>query len=787
MGRNYGKFYIRKSDKEEGKMKNTVVIKKCWKTYITMFLLAAGIVLMFPSITLAASSPMVKYFGGSNWEVFNGVDQTQDGGYVIVGHSSSNNGDMEGLNKRSSDAVIVKYSADAEVQWVKTFGGSSIDSFQSVKATKDGGFIAVGSSSSIDMDMGNSRKKTREGEQDTSNVDAIIVKFNSQGDVEWYKDFGGSERDIFNAVIETPAGDFIVVGESESGDGDLFNLALGKSDAIFARYSHDGAFRDAFSYGGSSNDGFNDLVQLSDGSIVAVGYSGSRDKDMIGTGTSLLKGIIVKIDKDLSIAWATSVDLTDHEYERLVSSPGNGFQDVKLTHDQGFIVVGKGTYIDHIANGSGNLNEDGRIYKFNSFGQEEWQDSYTNQAYTRFFGVAQEDNGSYVVVGDSYMPEAKKIIALRYDAHGVRLWEKEDEGSRNRYLLNLMVKGDQFVAVGSKYIQGRSDEGLLYIGRFEEANGKLIMTPNTQPDNSTQSKQIKVNETERLWGNDRYETAVAISKSGWDKADNVVLVSGNNFPDALVGSSYAYLKNSPILLTPSEQLDSRVNTEIQRLGAKTITILGNTSSVSPKIEEQLNQNYLVTRISGIEVYDTAVKLGAEIRQLKPFDTVIIATQDNFPDTLAIAPYSARETIPILFTEKDRLRSDTKKALQDWKIKNAIIVGGTGVVSLAVDLELDALGLTINRLGGEDRYDTALEIAKHFGAEKGHTAISVATGENYPDALTGAILSAKNNTPLILVRQDSAKTSIVEYLNTLSLKKATIFGGASIVSDELFGK
>ncbi|AFM00240.1 cell wall-binding protein [Desulfitobacterium dehalogenans ATCC 51507] len=757
------------------------------KAYITMVFLALAIALLVPSTALALSSPTIQYFGGSNWEVFNGVDNTHDGGYVVVGHSSSNNGNLEGLNKKYADAVIVKFSADAEVQWVKTFGGSFIDSFQSVKQTKDGGYIAVGSSSSVDMDMNNSRKKAREAGQDSSNDDAIIVKFNSLGEVEWFKDFGGSQRDSFNGVVETPEGDFIAVGESESKDGDLSGLALGNCDAIYARYNHDGTFMGAHSYGGSLGDGFNDLVLLSDGSIVAVGYSSSNDKDMKGAGASMLKGIVVKINKDLSIPWATSVDLADPSYQRLVYSSGNGFQDVKVTDDQGFIVVGKGTYIDQKADGNSNMNEDGRIYKFNSLGQEEWHDTYINQAYTRFFGVAQDQSGSYMVVGDSYMPEAKKIIALRYDPHGVRLWDKEDEGSRSRYLLSLVAKGDHFVAVGSKYIQGKSEEGLLYIGRFEEANNKLIMAPNTGSHSADTTAQLKVSETERLSGNDRYETAIAISKKGWEKSENVILVNGNNFPDALVGSSFAYLKNAPILITASDKLDNRVSAEIQRLGAKTIAILGNSSSVSQPIENQLKERYQVTRIGGAEIYDTAVKLGEEIKKIKPFDTVIIATQSNFPDALAIAPYSAKETIPILFTEKDRLRPDTKKALAEWEIRNAIIIGGTGVVSLDVDLELDALGLTITRLGGEDRYDTALEIAKQFGTENPYSAIAVATGENYPDALTGAVLAAKHNAPLILVRKNKVKNTVTEYLNPLGLEKATIFGGTGVVLDEIFRK
>ncbi|MGE4272133.1 MAG: cell wall-binding repeat-containing protein [Desulfitobacterium sp.] len=749
-----------------------------------LILLAIFFLPLIPSSVLAASSPTVQYVGGSDWEVFNDVDQTRDGGYVVVGHSSSNNGHLEGLNKKQSDAVIVKFSAAAEVQWLKTFGGSSIDSFQSVRQTRDGGYIAAGSSYSVDMDMDNSNKRIREGEQDELNGDAIIVKFSPIGEVEWSKDFGGGQLDGFNAVVETETGSFLVVGESESVDGDLVKLSQGKSDAIYASYDQAGTFLGAQSYGGSSGDGFNDLALLTDGSFVAVGYSSSHDGDLQGTGTSLLKGIIVKISDDLRMTWKTSVDLTDPEYQRLIYSSSNGFQDIKTTTDRGFIVVGKGANVDLKTDGNGIINEDGWIGKFDSKGQVEWYDTYKNQAYTRFSGVAQDQDGTYMVVGDSYMPAAKKIIALRYDARGVRLWEKEDGGSRNRCLMSLLALGDRFAAVGSKYIQGRSDEGLLYIGNFEDSNEKLIMDPNTRSSTTESSSQIQSKDRERLGGDTRYETATAISKRGWEKAEQVFLVDANNFPDALVGSSLAYQKNAPILITPTERLDPNTSAEIQRLGARTITILGNYTSVSRAVEEQLKQNYQVIRISGAEVFDTAVKVGEELRKATPFDTVIIATQDNFPDTLAIAPYAAKESFPILFTHRDSLRADTKQAIKDWGIENVIISGGLGVVSMAVDLELDALGVTINRLGGDDRYDTALEIAKHFRTGSPYKAISVATGENYPDALTGAVFAAKNNTPLILVRVNGAKENVIVYLNALSLDKAFIFGGLGVVSDHV---
>lgn len=307
------------------------------------------------------------------------------------------------------------------------------------------------------------------------------------------------------------------------------------------------------------------------------------------------------------------------------------------------------------------------------------------------------------------------------------------------------------------------------------------------PPVTNDAPSIKVSNIARLAGADRYKTAVAISQSGWTQSDNVILADGNNYPDALVGSSYAYLKNAPILTTPSDKLNSDISGEIARLKAKTVYILGNKTSISQGVEDELSQKYTVVRICGTDIFDTAVKVGEEIRKTNKFDTVAISSQNGFADALAIAPFSARNNMPILFSGKDSLRTDTLQALKDWNIKNVVIVGGTGVVSSAVEDNLKSMGITVTRLAGQDRYATALEIIKHFAPSEGYKSISICAGENYPDALAGAALAAKNNTPLVLVSKDSVSEAMAQYINKNTLDKSYIFGGTGVVSDKVIGK
>lgn len=121
---------------------------------------------------VSAQTSNITTFGGSQSDYGYGIFATNDGGFVVVGASNSNDGHLAGLNKGKHDATIAKYSRNGILQWVKTFGGSENDVFETATTTADGGYIVVGRSFSNDGDM-----------QDISkgNYDAITVRFDHNG------------------------------------------------------------------------------------------------------------------------------------------------------------------------------------------------------------------------------------------------------------------------------------------------------------------------------------------------------------------------------------------------------------------------------------------------------------------------------------------------------------------------------------------------------------------------------------------------------------------------------
>lgn len=137
-------------------------------------------------------------------------------------------------------------------------------------------------------------------------------------------------------------------------------------------------------------------------------------------------------------------------------------------------------------------------------------------------------------------------------------------------------------------------------------------------------------EGDRISGDNRYLTAVAVSQAGWEKSDIVILARGDQYADALTGVSLAHKLEAPILLTTSNVLHEAAHAEIIRLEAKEIVILGGTSAVSQGVEDMLKSLGLtVRRISGVNRYATAAAIAAEVAP-EGTDTAVVAFGENFP-------------------------------------------------------------------------------------------------------------------------------------------------------------
>ncbi|WP_422123926.1 cell wall-binding repeat-containing protein [Planococcus sp. X10-3] len=282
-------------------------------------------------------------------------------------------------------------------------------------------------------------------------------------------------------------------------------------------------------------------------------------------------------------------------------------------------------------------------------------------------------------------------------------------------------------------------------------------------------EKAKPEETTRISGASRYDTAVAISKVGWKTADTVVLATAGNFPDALAGGPLAYQENAPILLTRTATLTKETKAEIARLGAKKVIILGSKGAVSLEVESELKQMGLtIDRIGGKNRYDTAAMIAKRLNSKE----AVVAYGLNFPDVLSISAYASRNGIPILLTRTDKLPAETETALESTMKTH--VIGSTGAVGAEV---FQALPNPV-RYGGKDRYATGLEVNSKL--KMGNGKAFIATGRNFPDALAGSVLAAKNDAPILLVKGEAIPEATAIQLG--NYESYAIFGGTGAVGE-----
>lgn len=300
-------------------------------------------------------------------------------------------------------------------------------------------------------------------------------------------------------------------------------------------------------------------------------------------------------------------------------------------------------------------------------------------------------------------------------------------------------------------------------------------------------------------GDDRYETAVAASLAAYPDgldpagAKTVIVATGLNWPDALGGAALAGALDGPVLLVKSNSAPAAVRGEIKRLGAEKVIIIGGESAVGPRVFDTLKAAELdVTRIWGDDRYETADKVALRvIDELGAgYDgTALFATGASFADAVAAAPLAAGKKWPLFLVHPATgIGAGTWAAMSD--VDGAVILGGKAAVSTAVAKSLkDAPGVAnVDRLGGDDRYETAAKIAK-YGVDEaglGWNLVAITTGEDFPDALAGGVLQGNVGSVMLLTRRTAlhAETRRALADNSDAITTVTFLGGLDAVNESV---
>lgn len=187
----------------------------------------------------------------------------------------------------------------------------------------------------------------------------------------------------------------------------------------------------------------------------------------------------------------------------------------------------------------------------------------------------------------------------------------------------------------------------------------------------------------------------------------------------------------------------------------------------------------INRISGSDRYETAIEI-AKAGWPKGADNVVLATGSTFPDALAGAPLAFQMNAPILLTPKGKLDERVRKLIEDLGVKKVTILGGTSAISSAVEKELkNEMKLTVNRIKGENRYETAAAIAATLLPNR--TAV-VVYGGNFPDALSMAPYAAMYGYPIYLTDKNELSKATKDAMANYT--KTYVIGGPNAVSEKV---
>jgi putative cell wall-binding protein len=307
-------------------------------------------------------------------------------------------------------------------------------------------------------------------------------------------------------------------------------------------------------------------------------------------------------------------------------------------------------------------------------------------------------------------------------------------------------------------------------------------------------------DTTRYAGTDRYETAAlaALDAFGPASVNNIVLASGENFPDGLAAAYLGGAAEAPVLLTATNSLPASTANAIGALqagGVTTVHIVGGTAAVGPAVRTQLsNLGYTLNEIGGATRYDTAQNVAAAANTIGGVGTfqgqrtAIVVTGANFPDALSAGALAYAGDHPIVLTTPNALSTQADTTLTNLNIQQVIILGGTAAVAPAVADAITAKGIDVVRVSGANRFATAAALANVLttegisgGAGWDGTEAVLAYGLNFPDALVAAQVGGRNLAPIVLT--SSVPTDTCNFLGSVGsiLTDLYVMGGTAAIS------
>lgn len=384
---------------------------------------------------------------------------------------------------------ILVFGQAPEIEWEKSFGGNGGDRGQAIISTPDSGFIAVGYTNSTDGDI-----ILNHGSQDF-----WIVKMDSDGEMLWQKSYGGSAYDLCYGICNGVNGGFILVGQTNSIDGDVTENK-GLYDYWIIKIDDNGEIVWQKTFGGTSSENARSIIPTNDGNYLIAGYTSSNDGD-ISSNQGSSDVWIVKLNDFGSIIWQKTFGSSesDHAYDIVETifgeiyvcgysegsngdvSNNNGSTDfwiLKLNaegnliweksfggsesdnaqalclKENGVVCVGETYSNDYDVDGFHGLL-DTWVVAVDSLGNLQWQRPYGGTNGDEGDDIAQLSNNDFIFTGRSSVAngdvtENKGAIdywVVSIDSLGVINWQKSIGGSDEDHSYGIAITADSQIVV----------------------------------------------------------------------------------------------------------------------------------------------------------------------------------------------------------------------------------------------------------------------------------------------------------------------------------------------------
>lgn len=325
-----------------------------------------------------------KTYGGTNDDKGNDIIQTSDGGFAMIGYSLSNNEDVTD-NAGLQDYWISKLDASGNISWQKTFGFSGADTGISVIQTNDGGYLLSGV---LDVTASGGEGNSRNNSNRHAGGDYWVIKLNLSGEKQWSKFFGGTFTDTPYDIIESDDNGFMIIGSSDSDDVDI-NNSKGSYDFWVIKIDVAGNLIWEKSYGGSEIDEAHAIANSGDGNYIIIGDTRSNDID-VSQNNGAADLWVIKISTTGELIWEKTFGGSSFDVGR----------SIRKTQDNGFIISGSSRSADgDIATNQG--QNDAWVLKMNSNAIIEWQKTIGGTNIDFAYDAIQLNDGSFVAVGES--------------------------------------------------------------------------------------------------------------------------------------------------------------------------------------------------------------------------------------------------------------------------------------------------------------------------------------------------------------------------------------------------